>query len=160
MRCFDRPPRHTGMLRGIGIGVLVLLIVPPLLGWKRADPPEPRPAAGMPAAADTGRRNASDTLPSVPFTVTRVPLASGDTLVRVERDSSFIVLRTDGSAPHFVDASEDVREAAGQLGTVFGGLMVEVGRFVMVMAALLLAIPLLLAATAVAWAVGRRRTRP
>lgn len=158
MRLFNWPPRRIGRLWliGIGVQVLALLVVPPLLGFRLGLPGDRWPEAETPAVMDTVRRDASDTLPSVPFSVTRVPLASGDTLVRVERDSSFLVVRTDGSAPQFVDASADVQQAAGNIGTVFAGILAEIVRDLIVLAVLLLAIPLLLVAITLTWALGRR----
>lgn len=167
MRLRDWPPRRMGAMWVIGIALqlLLLYVVPPLLGgeWATAEEVEqqrelrralrralrrPRPPVA-PLEAD------APTEPEVG--ITRTPLANGDTLLRISRDSSFLELRLSGDTMRVADASPNVDRAVTSLGRGFTNAFVEIARMVITLLTLLTAIPLILGTITLAWWIQRRR---
>jgi hypothetical protein len=77
--------------------------------------------------ADSARGEAPVTRDSVrrpSWVVTRIPL-DGDTLVRIRRDSSFLLLRTSDRGTEITGMSPDVAEAGGRIATSLAGALAE-----------------------------------
>lgn len=162
MRLGDWPPRRIGLMWVIGIclQLLAILVVPPLLGFEVADPREPWPPAESLDADTSGRAAEWKPASSDSIAVTREVGPAGDTVIRISRDTSFVVVRQEGDTIELVGASQDMqdlKEGAGHLGTVFGGIVEDIVRAFMVLMVLLLAIPLVLLGVTLTWAVQRRR---
>jgi hypothetical protein len=162
MRLRDWPARRIGLLWLAGCAAEALLFAVPM---SFGEPPPPKPDS---LAIDTGTAAAADSVPTVNlqqflegagFTVTREPLPSGDTLVRIGRDSSFRVAEVRGDTTAIVDASPDVEQAFGVITTAFAASVHGLARLLLIAAAVLLPVPLLLASITLVWAVQRRRRR-
>jgi hypothetical protein len=158
MRLRDWPPRRIGRLWLGGIAVEALLIAALRL---TSDPPPPRydrhsfdldtvagvdstPAEVEKAMADRG------------FTITREALPSGDTLVRIGRDSSFVAARVGGDSIEIVAASREVERAAGFILSAWGATVESAVKLLLFVAAVLLPVPILLVSITLVWAVQRR----
>jgi hypothetical protein len=162
MRLRDWPPRRIGLMWVIGIclQLLAILVVPPLLGFEVGDPREPWPPAESPAAGASLDTATQETPSSDPVAVAREIGPAGDTVIRISRDSSFVVVRQEGDTIELLGASQDVKDnldGAGQLGTVLTGIMADIVRAFVVLMVLLFAIPLVLLGVTLTWAIQRRR---
>lgn len=150
----DWPPRRIGLMWLIGAVLqgLALFAVPPLLGWEMgppADAPEPGWLDSMKAVPD----NAPDSARVPRVTVTRTEVAPGDTLVRVERDTSWLQFRTNGGD---VEMSPDVEQAAERIGGMMTSMIVAMGVAVLQLLLLIFTIPAVLVAVTLAWLAVRR----
>jgi hypothetical protein len=162
MRLRDWPPRRIGLMWAIGtsLQLLAILVVPPLLGFEVADPREPWPPAESAAAGASLDAVTRETPSSDTVAVTREVGPAGDTVIRISRDSSFVVVRQEGDTIELLGASQDVKDlkdGAGHLGTVFAGIIEDIVRAFMVLMVLLFTIPLVLLGVTLTWAVQRRR---
>jgi hypothetical protein len=124
MRLRDWPPRRIGRLWLAGIAAEALFIA---ALWLTGDPPSPRYdrhpfGLDTVAAADsTSVAEMKKALEQQGFTITREPLPSGDTLVRIGRDSSFVAAKVRGDTFQIVAASRDVERAATAFTDAWGG---------------------------------------
>lgn len=159
MRLRDWPPRRIGRLWLAGFAVEALLIA---ALWLTGDPPAPRPGRDpfgldtIEAADVTSRAEADKALADRGFTITREPLPSGDTLVRIARDSTFITGRVAGDSAGIVAASPNVERAAGAILDAYAASAGLAIALVLFLAAVLLPVPILLISTTLVWAVQRR----
>ena len=159
MRLRDWPPRRIGVLWLAGCAVEALLIAALAFTGEPAAP-YPRRLADSVFAADTGSAiDAEEMLRNVGISVTREPQASGDTLVRITRDSSFAAARVGQDTITVVAASPDVERAIHSIGTAFVAAADGLARLLLLLAAILLPIPILLIAVTLTWAVQRRLHR-
>jgi hypothetical protein len=159
MRLRDWPPRRIGRLWLAGLAMEALLVA--VIAFTGDDPrPMPGPHLGHydSATADTASGEVvRQSFADAGFTVAREPLASGDTLVRISRDSSFVAARVRGDTIPVVAASPDVEQAIGNITTAFVAAMDGLARILLILAAILLPIPVLLISVTLVWAVQRRR---
>lgn len=160
MRLRDWPPRRIGLLWLAGCAAETLLFAV-LMSF--GEPPPPKPDW---PSADTEMAAAADSVPTVNvqqflegagFTVTREPLPSGDTLVRIGRDSSFVVARVRDGSSEVIGASPDAEQAFASIASAFVAGAHGLARLLLIAAAVLLPVPLVLTGLTLTWAVQRRR---
>jgi hypothetical protein len=158
MRFSDWPPRRIGAMWMIGVAVqlLALWIVPPLLGWRHVAPVGIEWKGATPLPAPSG----AETQPGTGMTITRTPLANGDTLVRISRDSSWFELRTMGDTAWAIRASPDVERNMAGAGQAFAYGIGKIVEGLTMLLALIFVIPTLLSVVTLAWWIQRRRRAP
>lgn len=152
----DWPPRWIAVMwfAGAGLQLLVLLVVPPLLGWKRADSAEFAWDVSQPDSRWENRGLIQpDTLPPRHVSVIRREIAPGDTIVRAEQDSRWIQSRTTGG---IVRMSPDVEKAAVPIGEIVAGILGALERALLQLLVLVFTLPAILVATTLTWLVLRR----
>lgn len=103
-----------------------------------ADVPEMSPAELEAALRENG------------VSVTREAQPHGDTLVRIRKDSSYIVAQRKGGTLAIVDASPDVRRGLENVGNALGATFDALGRLLLFLALVLLPIPVLLVSVTLA----------
>lgn len=160
MRLGDWPARRIGLLWLAGLATEALLIA--VIASTGEDPPpmrgSARSARNSVTVFDTSsNEEVRQALTDAGFAVTREPLPSGHTLMRISRDSSFVAARVRGDTISVVDASPDVERAIGNITTAFVAGMDGLARFLMILAAILLPIPILLISITLVWVVQRHR---
>lgn len=155
----DWPARRIGRLWLAGCAVELLLFAGIMMAGE-PPPPELREKRDALAAADSvGWLDTPAALEQAGFGMDREPLPSGDTLVRISRDSSFVVASVRGGRIEVVEASPDVEQAIGTITTAWAAAMDGLVRLLLLMAAVLLPVPILLTVTTLTWAVQRRLPR-
>jgi hypothetical protein len=159
IRLRDWPPRRIGRLWLAGFAVEALLVA---ALWLVGDPPTPLPGRdpfgldSIDAADVMPRAEADKAWADRGFTITRQPLPSGDTLVRIARDSTFITARVAGDSAGIVAASPNVERAAGVMLDAWGTAVKTAIQLLLLLAAVLLPVPILLISITLVWAVQRR----
>lgn len=156
MRFRDWPPRRIGLLWLAGAVMQAIIVVfgLPMLGWEPADKAEFAMGTSLTDSAELPAIHvAPNTTPVRPLRVTRTEIASGDTLVRLARDSSWVQFRTRGGT---VQMSPDVERAAGQITKSLTSILLEIGWALLQLLLLTFTVPVLLVATTLAWLILRR----
>jgi hypothetical protein len=162
MRLRDWPARRIRRMWLAGLVAEALLIA--VLRFT-GEPPTPRPDLRhlgldtVPAPDSASRAEVEKRLANRGFTITRQPLPSGDTLVRIGRDSSFVAARVGGDSNTIVAASPDVERAAGAIVSAWVLAVEGIVKLLLFLAAVLLPIPILLVSVTLVWAVQRRPRR-
>lgn len=159
-RLRDWPARRIRRLWLAGC-VLEVLLFAALMST--GEPPPPRPDWRL-SEADSAMM--ADTTPSVDvetalaqlgFTVTREPLPSGGTQMRISRDSSCVVANVTGDTTTVVAASPDVERAFGTITEMLVAMGAGIAKLVLIAAAVLLPVPILLISITLVWSIQRRR---
>lgn len=162
MRLRDWPSGRIGRMWLIGCLVEALLIVA-LAATGDPMPPSPREtaAASFAEVPEMSPAELAAALRDNGVSITREAQPSGDTLVRIRKDSSYIVARRESGTTTIVDASPDVRRGLENVGDALSATFDGLGRLLRFLAAVLLPIPVLLVSVTLAWAVLRlmHRTR-
>lgn len=141
---------------------LEVLLFAALLSTGESPPPRPDPRLlsdmDTVSPADTATTvDVEKALAQMGFITTREPTPSGDTLVRISRDSSFVVANVSGDTTTIVAASPDVERAFGTMADILVAMGEGFERLLLIAAAVLLPVPLLLVSVTLTWAVQRRR---
>jgi hypothetical protein len=122
-------------------------------------PPRLREAQAAAPAHTSTPEEVDSALRQIGISVTREPLPSGDTLVRIRRGSSFVAASVKGDTTTIVDVSPDVEQAFGTMANAWGAAIDGLVRLLLIVAAVLLPVPVLLVSITLTWAVLRRRER-
>lgn len=160
MRLRDWPARRIGRLwlAGVAVEALLMAVIASTGEDPGSMPRSLRREGDSATAVDTASsETARQWFADAGFTISREALPSGDTLVRISRDSSFVAARVSGDTISVVEASPDVEQAIGSITTAFVSAMDGLARLLLILAAILLPIPILLVSITLTWAVQRRR---
>ncbi|HEX6040079.1 hypothetical protein [Longimicrobium sp.] len=164
MRFREWPPRRIALmwLIGAALQVLVLAVLPSLMGWEWADPndlawdTDSSPwllSADSIQQASASAAPVADSATSPRLAMTRTEVAPGDTLVRMEMDSSWAQYRT---TERVVQLSPDLEKAAVPIGETLADMLVALSWAITLALLMVFTIPGVLVITTLAWLVMRR----